>query len=448
VSIRDARQPSPARRHPRSTAVRLALALLIAAAPVHADRVAVLSWAPAAAPAGAAPAARALGRALAQRGDDVVEQPVEQAARRRAQGAVPRERLRVHATARQLRDQGWRSYLAVEAEAAVAALFEARQLVAGVLDLPGTSALLADIALRLGAVHLHLGQGPAAAQAFDLAVALDPGRRLGVAEFAPEVVAAHTRALAAAPGVRRAALHVAARPSGAVVRVDGGPPLPTPAELDLSPGEHAVLVTAPGHLARSQLVIVAPAPAPAARLEVELAVDPVARALGPESRQLGPGGEPAAAAATVAATLLHAELDALFLVAPVWHRGRPALLGQRCAGQPLRCTAVKEQGYRRAGELAAAAAALIDALQAARGADPQPNLLIDARLTMPEPGPSRVAPAPSRPPAWRPPWLWIGLGSAAVLFTTALLWPGDEERALEVRVDPCEFVGPEACARM
>jgi len=99
-------------------------------------------------------------------------------------------------------------------------------------------------------------------------------------------------------------------------------------------------------------------------------------------------------------------------VASTSRRGAPTLLVQRCAGIPARCTAIVELGYATPSQLPSAAR---DAWAAVRTADLRypPSLFGDPRLTG-----TRVA---HHCDVCRSPWLWGGVGVAAVIATVAIV---------------------------
>src|SRR5690606_17905729 len=115
------------------------------------------------------------------------------------------------------------------------------------------------------------------------------------------------------------------------------------------------------------------------------------------------------------------ELDAVILVARVWRGHGPALIGQRCAGRPARCTPVAEIRYGRAGDIGAAARELWSALETrphSRGIE----LFTAARIATADARPPGRPAAPSRGCQWcRSPWLWGGVGAGALAVGAALL---------------------------
>jgi hypothetical protein len=108
-----------------------------------------------------------------------------------------------------------------------------------------------------------------------------------------------------------------------------------------------------------------------------------------------------------------ADLDEVVIVASTDRRGGEALLVQRCAGLPARCTAVVELGYGDRAGLTAAARAAWDAVHAADLRYP-PSVFADPRLAG-----ERVV--HHRCELCRNPWLWTGAGVAAVLGTIAIV---------------------------
>jgi hypothetical protein len=138
-----------------------------------------------------------------------------------------------------------------------------------------------------------------------------------------------------------------------------------------------------------------------------------------------------AAQTVIDATVRYADLDEVVLAAGTDRRGGPALLLQRCAGVPARCSAIVEIGYGDPSGLAAAARA---AWQAARAADLRypPNVFGDPRVTG-----NRVE---HRCELCRNPWVWGGIGAAVVVGTIAAIAIVTASRPPPiVSVDPSHF---------
>jgi len=118
-------------------------------------------------------------------------------------------------------------------------------------------------------------------------------------------------------------------------------------------------------------------------------------------------------------------------VAAVQRRGGPALLVQRCASIPVRCTAVVEVGYAEASGLAAATR---EAWQATRAADLRypPSVLADAR--------TNGGPVDDRCKLCRSPILWGSIGAAALIGTIVIVAVVSGSRPPPaVGVDPSQF---------
>jgi hypothetical protein len=49
--------------------------------------------------------------------------------------------------------------------------------------------------------------------------------------------------------------------------------------------------------------------------------------------------------------------------------------------------------------------------------------------------------ASTRQPWWGSPWLWGGVGAAAVGAAAVILFVGDGDRSLEIGIPACEFGG-------
>jgi len=129
-----------------------------------------------------------------------------------------------------------------------------------------------------------------------------------------------------------------------------------------------------------------------------------------EGASVGLSGD--AAQLLVDATIRYADLDDMVLVARTIRRGGPALLVQRCAGLPARCTAVVDIGYDEPSGLAAAAREAWQTVRAANLRYP-PSVLEDARDT--------GAPVDDRCKLCRSPILWAGVGAAALVTTIVVI---------------------------
>lgn len=374
------------------------------------------------APAGRDRAAVAAAMAAAMAGPGrVVEDAVAEARAAHAAGAVPPEALARFRRVREQIDEGWRAYLRVAVESAQVQLAAARADAEPLLALPGGAELYADAALRLGIVLGHLGRRADAQALLRLALALDPDRPIALAEFSPDVVDAVAAARQASAPAQR--LRVETVPAGALIRVDGADAGRSPVELDLAAGPHVIVARAPLHRAAVRGVAAGGGP-----VTLELARDE-------EAAQLAAGAvrglAPAAAQALVDAAVRYADLDEVALVADTARRGEPALLVQRCAGLPARCSAAVEIGYRDRAGLAAAAGAAWQSARAAELREP-PSVL------------GEPAERPSGPPEGcklcRNPWLWTGVGAAVVtgLVVTFIAVTGDKPPPV-VGVDPSQF---------
>ena len=319
-------------------------------------------------------------------------------------GAVPAGELARFRHVRELIDEGWRAYLRVSFDFAQARLAAARTEAEGLAALPLGRELYADASLRLGIVLGQLGRTAESQAAIALALALDPERPITLAEFSPDVVGAVDAVRALARPTRE--LAIATDPPGAIVTVDGKPAGIAPVRVALPLGQHLVVARAPGMVARAQAIAVDDR---TADVTLALAPDAAAQRLA-EGAHPGLGGAPAQALAD--ATLQLADLDELVLVADSDRRGGDALLVQRCAGLPARCTAIVELGY---GDRAALDAAARAAWHAVRAADLRypPSVFADPRVAG-----ERVV---HRCEACRSPWLWGGIGAALVVGTIATI---------------------------
>jgi len=432
-----------ARRSTAGWIARLTVLIALAAAPRAAGAqprtVGLVIYAPEEAPASRDEVDQALTRAARGDGWTADPRPFAHAARAMAAGAVTRERLDRFARAEELAAEGWRAYLEARPTTAVSRLGDARGEAAALLDLDGGLELYADLSLRIGAARLALGRDQAAAEDFRLAAGLDPEREVTDAEFKPAVVQRY----AAARGERRgsAMQRIESVPPGAAIEVDGRAAGSAPLTIEVPIGLHVVVARAAGRAPRADVVAAAP-DAPVLRLELD--TDRLAAAVAGGTAGFKLGREERSAALVAGAVLAYGELDALFLVGTVWRRGAPALLGQICrGGVPARCGKVVEIGYARAADLPRAALRLWRAARSAPSGFPA-TLLGDARLVSREPAPGAGDGGGGGGGGrrwWRSPWLWIGLGGAALAVTAGLLVAGDDEIEPVVVGDPCDFGG-------
>ncbi len=412
----------------------MGLALAPRAAAAQSPSVGLVVYAPERAPATRDQVDAAVARAAQADGWSADPRPFAHAAAALAAGAVPKARLDRWARAEGLAAEGWRAYLAARPTTALSRIGEARAEAAAILDLDGGRELYADLSVRMGAVKLALGRD--AADDFRLAAALDPDREVTDAEFKPAVV----EQFAAARGERRgrAELRIESDPPGAAIELDGrlagAAPVTVPADIGL----HVVVARQAGRASRAEVVAFA-REAPVLRLELDS--DPAAAAVAAGTAGFKLGREERSAALVAGAVLAYGELDALFLVGTVWRRGAPALVGQICrGGVPARCGKVVEIGYARARDLPRAATELWRAARAAPGRFPA-TLLGDARLVSRELPPGAVVGGGERRRWWRSPWLWVGIGGAALALAAGLLVTGDDEIEPVVVGDPCDFGG-------
>lgn len=415
----------------------LAVATVLVAGAAAAEPVAVVVHTGADTPVTPQQAASAVDRAARASGDTAVLDAFDRARARLDQNAVPAARLAGFRHAQALARAGWRAYLAVEPRAAVESLTRAREAVLAVLDLQGAIELHADLSLRLGVVLHQLGHADQATEALRLAAALDPGRVVSLAEFSPDAVAAYEAARqASAPD---AAVRIETEPAGAHIELDGRPAGLSPVVVIVPAGAHAVVARAPGYRARGRIV---PVGAGQGRVTLALERDAAAAAVvrGPDA--LAAGRLPDDTAIAVQGLVTYAGVEAVVLVASVWRRGAPALLGQRCAprGAAVRCTRVVEIGYDSAARVDTAAALLWETLRH-EPRHQRPALLADARLTRAETRPRARAPVARRCSWCRSPWLWVGAGAAAAIAGT--MWALSRDQAITpvVTVEPCMFGG-------
>lgn len=342
--------------------------------------------------------ARAIGETSAAggRAPRVVADAIAEARVALAAGAVPAESLVRFRRVREQAEEGWRAYLRVAVENAQLRLAAARTEAEPLLAWPGGAEVYADVALRLGAVLGHLGRKSEAQAVLALALALDPERPISLAEFSPDVVEAVEAARRAPAAMRR--LRVETEPSGAAIRVDGAEVGRSPVEVEVARGQHVVIARAPLHHTAVRGVAIDDGPG-----QLALALEPdddASRLAGGAERGLS---EPAAQQ-LVEAAVRYADLDEVVVVADSARHGGPALLVQRCAGEPVRCTAVVELGYGDRAGLASAARAAWDA---ARGGS-----LRYPPVVLGDHGAGRVVEGGCK--LCRNRWLWTGVGAALV----------------------------------
>jgi hypothetical protein len=341
-----------------------------------------------------------------------------------AAGAVPAATLERFRRVREAIDDGWGAYLRVQVELAASRLAVARTDAEPLVAYPGGAVLYADAALRLGAVLEHQGRTADGDAAIALALALDPDRPITLAEFSPDVVAAVDAVRTASRTTR--IVHLTTEPAGAAISVDGKDLGRAPLDAELSLGQHVVVAHLPLHEPRAHAVAIDAASPPS--IAIDLATDGAATRLA-EGATIGLADD--GARELVEATLRFADLDEVVLVAAVPRRGGPALLVQRCAAIPVRCTAVVEVGYAEASGLAAATR---EAWQATRSADLRypPSVLADARAS--------GGPIDDRCKLCRSPILWGSVGAAALIGTIVIIAVVSSSQPPPiVGVDPSQF---------
>lgn len=378
-----------------------------------------------------APVARAFAAAIGARGGvRVVDDALASAREALAGGAVPVERLLQFRRVRDKIDEGWRAFVAAQVPYAASRLGDARTAAEAIVALPGGTVLYADAALRLGAVLDHAGRAAEAQAVLALAIALDPDRPVTTAEFSPQQVAAVDAARAQAPPRQR--VHLACEPVGAALAIDGADVGRAPLDVELARGQHVIVARAPLHRARALAVLV---DASTQRAELALDRDDEAAALA-EGVHRGLGEQPAQE--LIDAVARFADVDELVLVAGTDRHGGPSLLVQRCAGSPLRCSAIVELGYGEPSRLAGAARAAWQSASAGELRYP-PSVFADPRLGGERPGGGDRC-------GWcRSPWLWTGVGAAAVIGTIAIVAVVTASKpAPIVTVDPGQFTHPVA----
>jgi hypothetical protein len=392
----------------------IAGAIALAATPARADGVGVVGVSVTSTDAGTV--RKAVAAAIGP-GRRVVDDAVTEARGNIMAGAVPTTTLERFRRVREQIDQAWRAYLRVQVDFAASRLAAARTDAESLVALPTGALLYADASLRLGAVLAHLGRTQEAQASLALALALDPDRQITLAEFSPDVVAA----VDAVRGLSRATkpVRITSAPAGATISIDGRDIGKAPLTTDLAIGQHVVAARMALMQPHAQAFSVDDG-------DVALTLEPdVAWAELGRGAQAGRDG-----IGLVDATIRYADLDEVVLVANTDRRGGPALLMQRCAGLPAKCTAIVEVGYESGG-LAAAAR---EAWTTVRAADLRypPSVFADERLTGEH--------ADDRCKVCRSPVLWGGVGVAAIVATVAIIAIVSSSRPPPVvGVDPTQY---------
>jgi hypothetical protein len=108
--------------------------------------------------------------------------------------------------------------------------------------------------LLLAQSELALDHGEAADRALDRALAVDPSLELDPARYSP-VLRARLSGRRRARGEAWTTLRVEGAPAGAVLRVDGGPPVSAAQPLRVAPGRHVLRVDAEGYEGETRAVM-------------------------------------------------------------------------------------------------------------------------------------------------------------------------------------------------
>ncbi len=349
-------------------------------------------------------AVRAVIAGAPGRPERIVSDAVGEARAALVAGAVPLATLERFRRVREQIDEGWRAFVRVQVDFAASRLSAARTEAESIVALPGGAVLYADASLRLGAVLAHLGRLSESHAALALALALDPDRPITLAEFSPDVVAAVDSVRTQTLPVR--SVRIATEPPGAAITVDGKEAGATPLSLDLVYGQHVVVAR---HAQYETHALAVPVDVASADVTLELRRDSASTRL---AEGVSVGLADNGTLELTNAALQFAELDEIVLVASTDRRGGPALLVQRCAGLPARCSAVVDVGYTNKSGLAAAAR---EAWATVRTADLRypPSVFADARVTGKKvDGGCKVC---------RSPILWGSIGAAAVIGTIVVI---------------------------
>jgi hypothetical protein len=362
---------------------------------------------------------QAMAAAMTGRARRVAADAVTDARTAVAAGAVPVDQIAQFKRVKNLVDEGWGAYLRVAVEVAALKLANARTEAEALVAYPGGPEVYADAALRLGIALSHLGRKPEANTVWTLALALDPERPITKVEFAPDVVDA-IEALRQQPQAS-GRIRVASSPVGAEVSIDGKFAGVTPLEVDVPRGQHVVVAKLPDHHHAVQGVVIADGIP-----EVKLVLDPDR-----ELVRLGATADLSLAAQQelVDATMRYGDFDEIVLVAETSRRGGQALLAQRCAGIPAKCSAVVDIGFETGG-LAAAARSAWEAIRI--GELRYPPTVLGER------GGVKVGGA--RCQICRSPWLWGGVGAALVAGIVTVVVTSGSKPPPVVGVDPGQFL--------
>lgn len=411
--------------HVRLLSIAAAIAIGLAGfrgTPAHADGVGVVAVSTSSTEPSSVRAALA-GAVGESRPPRVAEDAVGEARAAITGGAVPVATLARFRRVREQIDEAWRAYLRVQVDFAASRLAAARTEAETLVALPAGALIYADASLRLGAVLAHLGRTQESQAILALALALDPDRPVTLAEFSPDVVTAVDAVRSQRLPTRN--VRITSEPAGAAINVDGTDLGRTPLSTDLSVGQHVIVAREPLYQARALALAVDES---TSTVNVDLERD-VAWSRLAEGAQAGLAD--AGAQELTDAAIRFADLDEVVLAAESDRRGGPALLVQRCAGLPARCTAVVEVGY---GDPSGLAAAAREAWQAVRAADLRypPSVFADPRVTG-----QRVD---DRCKLCRSPYLWGGVGVAAVVATVVIIAVASSSRPPPViGVDPNQF---------
>jgi len=341
-----------------------------------------------------------------------------------AGGAVPVETLRRFRRVREQIDDGWRAYHAVQFDLAVTRLAAARKDAEALLDLSSGPLLYADATLRLGVVLARRGRATEARDAIALALALDPDRPISAREFAPEFIGM-VDTVRAEPRPKRS-ITVTTEPDGALLTVDGRDVGRAPMTMQLSVGQHVVVARLPQFRPRARAVAVT---ATATTIPIALERDELAYRF---TAGLGGGESASEVQQLVDGVLLYADLDDVVVVAEAQRRGSPALLAQRCAGVPARCTRIVELEYGDRSGLPIAAKAVWQDVRT-RELRVRPTLFADLRFAEKQ----RDAPACR---LCRNPYVLVGAGIALVAGVVAIAVVATASRPPPVlTIDPSMF---------
>ena len=152
---------------------------------------------------------------------------------------------------------------------ALSVLHAARERLTRSLDLPFAHAWLAELQVQEGLHAAQLGQWGLSETALSRAASLDPRRVLQAAEAPPAVIELAMAIARARADQSPSRARVLSEPEQAQVWLDGQQLGTTPANLEVAPGVHVLVVRAAGHVPYARLLELPPGQRPP--IEISLA---------------------------------------------------------------------------------------------------------------------------------------------------------------------------------